>query len=185
MKNNNWRYKLMIIVLLLICCGFRVNTNAQKISNTPERRKDIRKPADTSWNQLSAGDKMFANSQLFNPAGQSLNLAEGTRVLNLDLARQKKFLIAKNNNDLCIIDANDFKVIDHFNYEKEEAGSMYGLAVDSNDSTIYFTGAQKNLYVGNIGKSGTFTLTKKIDLSVEHKATTPLGIGLCDNILLW
>ena len=171
----------MIIALLLFCFWFSVNTNAQIISNSPERREDVRKPADTSWNQLSAGDKMFANSQLFNPAGQSLNLAEGIRVLNLDLAQQKNFLIAKNNNDLCIIDANDFKVTDHFNYEKKEAGSMYGFAVDSNDSTIYFTGAQKNLYIGNVGKSGTFKLTKKIDLSVEHKTTAPLGIGLCGN----
>ena len=159
----------MIIALLLFSCWFSVNTNAQIISNSPKRREDIRKPADTSWNQLSAGDKMFANSQLFNPAGQSLNLAEGIRVLNLDLARQENFLIAKNNNDLCIIDANDFKVTDHFNYEKGEAGSMYGFAVDSNDSTIYFTGAQKNLYIGNVGKSGTFKLTKKIDLSVEGR----------------
>ena len=171
----------MIIALLLFCCCFGVNINAQIISNIPKQRKDIRKPADTSWNQISAGDKMFANSQLFNPAGQSLNLAEGTRVLNLDLARKKNFLIAKNNNDLCIIDANDFNAIDQFKYEKGEAGSMYGLAVDSNDSTIYFTGAQKNLYIGNVDKSGAFTLTKKIDLSVDHKTTALLGIGLCGN----
>src|SRR6185312_10179790 len=57
-------------------------------SKSPERRKDVKSPVDTSWNQLSAGDKMFVNSQVFNPAGQSLDLAQGTRVMNLELARQ-------------------------------------------------------------------------------------------------
>lgn len=149
--------------------------------NTPERRKDVKSPVDTSWNQLSAGGKMFANSQIFNPAGQSLDLAKGTRVLNLELAQQKKFLVSKNNNGLSVIDAESFKVVNQFDYEKGESGSMYGLTVDSNDSTIYFTGAQRNLYVGNISKGGEFKLTKKIDLSVDKKTATPLSIALVDN----
>lgn len=156
--------------LLLILANQQIQ--AQKNSNSTNT---------LSWNKLPVGDRLFVNSQLFNPAGQSLDLAEGTRVLNLELVQGKHFLVSKNNKDLTIIDANDFKVSNRFEYEKQEAGSMFGLAVDGNDSTIYFTGAQKNLYVGNIGKSGVFRLTKKIDLSVDHKITTPLGIGLCNN----
>jgi len=147
---------------------------------TPELRKDVKAPIDTSWN-LSAGDKMFANSQTFDPAGQSLDLAKGTRVLNLKLARQNEFLISKNNNGLSVINAGNFKVVNQFEYEKDESGSMYGLAVCSNDSTVYFTGAKKSLYIGNINKYGVFNLTKKIDLSVDKKTAAPLGIGLIDN----
>jgi len=147
---------------------------------TPELRKDVKAPIDTSWN-LSAGDKMFANSQTFDPAGKSLDLAKGTRVLNLKLARQNKFLISKNNNGLSVINAGNFKVVNQFEYEKGESGSMYGLAVCSNDSTVYFTGAKKNLYIGNINKYGVFSLTKKIDLSVDKKTAAPLGIGLINN----
>jgi YVTN family beta-propeller protein len=148
---------------------------------TAERRKDVKAPVDTSWNQLSAGDKMFVNSEIFNPAGQSLDLAKGTRVLNLELARQKKFLVSKNNRGLTVISADSFKVVNQFDYEKGESGSMYGLAIDGNDSTVYFTGSKRNLYIGNLNKSGGLKLIKTIDLSVDKKTTTPLGIGLVDH----
>ena len=105
--------------------------------------QSVRAPVDTSWVQLSAGDKMFANSELFSPAGQSLDLAKGTRVLNLDLAQQKKFVVVKKNTGIAVIDAASFKVTSQFGYEKGEAGSMYGLTVDDNDSIVYFTGAKK------------------------------------------
>ncbi|MBV8254109.1 MAG: hypothetical protein JO154_16010 [Chitinophaga sp.] len=154
---------------------------AQVIPNSPEPRKDIRKPVDTSWNKFLAGDKLLANGQLLNPAGQSLNLTKGTRVLNLGLAQQQHILIAKTNRRLSFIDAKDFTTLNSFDYQDKEAGSMNGLAVDDNDSTIYFTGLEKNLYVGNVSKAGTFTLTKKIDLSANNKKTNPLGIGLCNN----
>lgn len=170
------------LILVLGCFLIVLSVTAQTaVSINPERKKDVKAPVDTSWSQLSAGDKMFVNSQLFNPAGQSLNLAKGTRVLNLELTRQNKFLVVKNLSGLCVADANGFKIIDQFVYEKGEAGSMYGLTVSSNDSTIYFSGSQRNLYVGYVSKAGKFALTKKINLSTENKTTTPLGIGLCDN----
>jgi len=143
--------------------------------------QSVRAPVDTSWDQLSAGNKVFANGELFSPAGQSLDLARGTRVLHLDLAQQKKFVVVKKNTGISVIDAASFKVTGQFDYEKGVAGSMYGMAVDDNDSTVYFTEAKKNLYVGNIDRSGRVTLTKRIDLSTGNKTTTPLGIGLCDN----
>ena len=111
---------------------------------------------------------MFSNSELFSPAGQSLDLAKGTRVLNLELAQQKKFVVVKQNKGISVIDADSFKLITQAVYEKGEAGSMYGLAVDGNDSTVYFTGSKQNLYVGNINKSGVLTLTKKIVNHADH-----------------
>lgn len=152
------------------------NTQAQV---TPH--KDVRKPVDTAWSHSLAGDKLLANAQLLNPAGQSLNLAKGTRVLNLEFAQQQHILIAKTNSQVTIIDAQDFKTLGKIDYPDKESGSMNGLAVDDNDSTIYFTGLEKNLYVGNVSQSGNFTLTKKIDLSANNKKTNPLGIGLCKN----
>jgi YVTN family beta-propeller protein len=154
---------------------------AQVTPVVPEPRKDIRKPADTSSNRLSAGDNLLANGHLLMPAGESLSLTKGTRVLNLEFAHQKNILIAKTNKRLSFIDAKEFKTFGYFDYLDKESGSMNGLAVDENDSTIYFTGLQKNLYVGNIGRSGAFTLSKKIDLSANNKKTNPLGIGLCNN----
>ncbi|HTE23812.1 bifunctional YncE family protein/alkaline phosphatase family protein [Flavitalea sp.] len=168
----------LIFVCLLL--SFQ-SIEAQDTSNIPEPRKDKRKPVDTSWTSFLAGDKLLVNGQVLNPAGQSLSLAKGTRVLNLAFAHQKNLLIAKTNRRITFIDAKDFKKLDSFDYQDKESGSMNGLEVDSNDSTIYFTGLQKNLYVGNINSSGTFILTKKIDLSVGNKKSNPLGIGLCNN----
>jgi YVTN family beta-propeller protein len=174
---NRISYFLSLFFLLIF-----QNLQAQVVPY-PEPRKDVRKPVDSTWKQSLAGDTLLANGQLLRPAGQSMNLSSDTRVLNLALAHQKRLLIAKTNKRISFIDASEFRVLGSFDYQDKESGSMNGLAIGSNDSTIYFTGLQKNLYVGNVSRSGTFTLTKKIDLSVGKKKSNPLGIGLCpDNI---
>ena len=166
------------------CFALLLSAGAQSTApKTPEKRKDVRAPIDSSWRQLSAGSKIFANSELFVPAGQSLDLARGTRVMNIELVQGKKFLVVKGNPVISIVATDSFKLAGTAAYEKDEVGSMYGLAVDENDATVYLTGSKKNLYVGNIDAFGSFTLSKKIDLSVGDKQTTPLGIGLCGNHL--
>lgn len=152
-----------------------------QVSDPPEKHKDIRKPVDTSWHQSLAGDRLLPNGQILTPAGQGVNLAEGTRVLNLACAHHQNVLIAKTNRRLAFIDAREYNILKYYDYPNKESGAMNGLAVGENDSTIYFTGLQKNLYVGNVSPSGTFTLTNTIDLSVNNKSTNPLGIGLCPN----
>ncbi|PSL47169.1 YVTN family beta-propeller protein [Chitinophaga niastensis] len=164
---------------IIFACFLLATQNIQAQVTAPH--KDIRKPVDTTRSYSLAGDKLLANGQILNPAGQSLNLTKGTRVLNLEFAHQQHILITKTNGQLTFIDAKDFKTLSNIGYPDKESGSMNGLAVDDNDSTIYFTGLQKNLYVGNVSRSGTFTLTKKIDLSANNKKTNPLGIGLCKN----
>ncbi|HMF70009.1 MAG TPA: hypothetical protein VK616_00965, partial [Flavitalea sp.] len=84
----------LIFVCLLL--SFQ-SIEAQDTSNIPEPRKDKRKPVDTSWTNFLARDKLLVNGQVLNPAGQSLSLAKGTRVLNLAFAHQKNLLIAKTN----------------------------------------------------------------------------------------
>ncbi|GAO44052.1 hypothetical protein FPE01S_03_00920 [Flavihumibacter petaseus NBRC 106054] len=160
---------------------------AQDTANIPEHRIDIRKPVDTAWSNQLAGKDLLPNGHLLQPAGQSLTLPKPSdyesakRVLNLEFAHHKKLLIAKANRQLYFIDAASFNTLNAFDYQDKEAGSMNGLAVNSNDSTIYFTGLNKNLYVGNVSPSGKFTLIRKIDLSLNKKNTNPLGIGLCSN----
>jgi len=168
-------------IATFVCCLLVLLAAAQNAAKTPEPRKDERAPVDSAWGGLTAGDKMFSNSELFSPAGQSLDLAKGTRVLNLGLAQQGRFLVVKKNNGLAVVEADGFTVASQLPYEKNEGGSMYGLTVGGDDSTVYFTGAKKNLYIANINKAGAIALTKKIDVSVGDKTTTPLGIGLAGN----
>ena len=179
---NTELVKTQKLITVLVCFLLVLSSAAQHTARiTPERRNDERAPVDSAWSELTAGDKMFSNGTIFNPAGQSLDLEKGTRVLNLGLAQQGKFLVVKKNNGLAVVSADGFTVVSQLGYEKNESGSMYGLTMDSNDSTVYFTGAKKNIYIGNISKAGILTLSKKIDVSVGNKTTTPLGIGLCDN----
>lgn len=166
----------LIFFLLVISAAAQPNAAV-----TSERRKDEKALVDSAWGELTAGDKMFSNSTLFNPAGQGLDLAKGTRVLNLCLAQQGKFLVVKKNNGMAVVEAEGFTVASQMAFEKNESGSMYGLTIGGDDSTVYFTGAKKNLFIGKITKAGALTLTKKIDVSVGDKTTTPLGIGLCSN----
>ncbi|MBV4358887.1 alkaline phosphatase family protein [Pinibacter aurantiacus] len=173
----------LLLTSLILSVFFAVQGLNAQITNTniPEPRKDIKKPADSSWVHALQSAVTLPNGQTLNPAGESLTLIENSRVLNLSLALNKTLLIAKTNRNISVIDAKNFKLLQSFNYLDKEAGSMNGLVVDANDSTIYFTGLNRNLYVGNVSSSGTFTLVKKIDLSINNKNTNPLGIGLCSN----
>ena len=147
MKTGQNFFLKNIFVCLLLAMQ---NIQAQEASSIPELKKDVRKPVDSSWNQFLSGGQRLANGQLLKPAGQSLSLTKGTRVLNLEFARHNNILIAKTNKQLSIIDAKNFKTCGYFDYFDKESGSMNGLAVDKNDSTIYFTGLEKNLYIGNV-----------------------------------
>jgi YVTN family beta-propeller protein len=139
----------------------------------------------SSWTRLRVGNTLLPNGHLLNPAGQSLDLPAGTRVLDMKFAGRLHWLVAKTDRRLSVIDAANLKATDHFEYpDKKETGSMYGLTVDDNDSTIYFTGLEKILYIGYISHSGAFTLTRKIDLSMDHKKTNPLGIGISGHTAL-
>jgi YVTN family beta-propeller protein len=174
--------KTQNIIKVLVCFLFTLSAAAQHTTAVnPKNGNGERSLADNAWGAFTAGDKMFTNSMLYNPAGQTLGLEKGSRVLNLVLAQQGKFLVVKKNNGLAVIDADRFTMASALDYEKKESGSMFGLTMDANDSTVYYTGAKKNLYVANISKAGALTLTKKIDVSVNDKTTTPLGIGLCGN----
>ncbi len=164
--------------IIFVCFLLAVQSIQAQVT---EPHKDIRKPVDSASGKSVAGDKPLANGQLLSPAGQSLSLTKGARVLNLEFVHQQQILIAKTKRQLALIYAKDFKPLSSFDYPDKESGSMNGLTVGDNDSTIYFTGLQKNLYVGNVSRTGTFTLTKKIDLSNNNKKTNPLGIGLCKN----
>jgi len=167
---------------VIVCSLLVLSTTAQNnVTTNPKSTTAKIAEQESAWTNLTAGDQLFPNSTLFNPAGQILDLVKGTRVLNLGMAKQGKFLVVKNNNGITVVDAAGFSVASQFNYEKKESGSMFGLSMDGDDSTVYFTGSKKNLYIGNITKAGTLTLTKKIDVSIDDKITTPLGIGLCGN----
>lgn len=191
-----------LAILVFLSLGFVVQAQQQQDSlwyNAAGRHKDNKAPvkdairqktinkvdtaANSSWTKLLVGNTLSSVGQVVHPAGTSLSLTEGDRVMSVQLVRHKNFLIAKTDGHLSIVDANDFKVVSNEAFpDKNDGGSMYGLAIAKDDSTVYFTGLQKNLYVGTVSKEGVFTHSKTIDLSINKKYTNPLGIGLSNNL---
>ena len=63
--------------------------------------------------------------------------------------------------------------------EKQDGGSMYGLAVSPDGATIYFTGQDKNLYSGTLDDAGALAVGPTVDLTVDKLAApNPLGVAL-------
>jgi YVTN family beta-propeller protein len=152
------------------------------IRQKPTNKQDTA-VASTTWTKMLVGNQLSSFGQVVHPAGTSLKLMDGDRVMSMGLVQQKKFLIAKTDGRLSIVNATDFKVLNHVIFpDKNDRGSMYGLATAKDDSTVYFTGLQKNLYIGTISKNGAYTHSKTIDLSINKKHTNPLGIGLSNNM---
>jgi len=134
-----------------------------------------------SWKNLSVGHILSSVGYIVKPEGTSIGLDAGERVMNIRLAQNKKFLVIKTDVHLSIVDADNFKVSSKNAFpDKDDGGSMNGLALANDDSTVYYTGMQKNMYAGTISKNGVFVQTKTIDLSIDKKFTNPLGIGLCN-----
>jgi YVTN family beta-propeller protein len=147
-----------------------------------QEKKSINNNVDNeAWDYMQVGDILRPNSHLLLPAGQTLELPSNDRVLNMDFVHHKKYMVVKTNRHISIIDTRDFRVIANHAYPvKEEVGSMNGLAIAEDDSTVYFTGLEKNLYVGKVGSNGGFKLVKTIALSTSGKVN-PLGIALNKN----
>lgn len=191
-----------IFAILFLSFGFTTEVFSQEDKNdqwfnSANRHKDNKAPVkgdslekesalepteiDSAWRKMEVGKRLSSSGHLIKPEGVSIKLGENERILNLVLAQSKKFLVVKSDTHLSIVDAEDFKVISQNSFpEKNDGGSMYGLAVGKDDTTIYYTAQQKNLYIGTVLENGTFKITKTIDLSIDKKFTNPLGIGLCN-----
>ncbi|MGL1539787.1 hypothetical protein ACSTHW_23500, partial [Vibrio parahaemolyticus] len=73
----------------IFSCLLVFTSLAQKTSHEfIDTKNHTQKVIDTPWNELAAGNKMFSNSTMFNPAGQLLDLQKGTRVMNLGFAHK-------------------------------------------------------------------------------------------------
>jgi YVTN family beta-propeller protein len=136
---------------------------------------------DTTWKKMLVGNTLSSFGHLVKPEGVSIELEKMERIMSLVLVQNKKFLVVKTDSHLSVVDADNFKIISQNTFpDKNDGGSMFGLALGNDDATVYYTGMQKNMYVGTISKNGTFVHTKTIDLSINKKFTNPLGIGFCN-----
>lgn len=186
-----------LLISISTATVFSQTENNNQWYNSAEKHKDKKAPvkdakkkiflqfSDTSkedqlWKKWQVGNLLSSFGHIVKPEGLTLKLDEDERIMNLILAQSKKYLIIKSDVHLSVVDAENFEVINTNSFpDKDDGGSMNGLALSNDDSTVYYTGMQKNMYSGIISKTGVFVQTKTYDLSIDKKFTNPLGIGLC------
>jgi len=137
------------------------------------------------WTMMKAWDNGGSNlSQTgyrINPAGKSIRLAG--RVLGIALAQGGRFLLAKTDTHVAVVDADEFTVVKQYRYprerpRKEERGSMHGLAVGANGSTVAFTANSGKLYLASLDARGELTMGPPILMSANGRPDDPLGVEL-------
>lgn len=198
MFSVNCRGLWSIVVVALLAgsgAGIAEDKKAPVESSTTVSEKDVHDqpttvPADedSRWQDMLAWkDKsnLAQTGHLINPAG---DLARVTgRVMSVAVAKQGKFLVAKTDRRLVVVNTTDFKVVrQNLIAEKDDAaekgaegGSMHGLVVGSDGSTIYFTGKTRTLYVGTLDDDGLLTVARRINLAGENvPKPNPLGLAL-------
>jgi YVTN family beta-propeller protein len=191
-------FSLLFLLFGLKTAVFSQEDKRNQWFNSANRHKDNKAPVnnvsqqntngvterihtDSLWKKMQVGKALSSFGHTVKPEGVLLELGKKERILNLILAQNKQFLVVKSDAKLWVVDADNFKVISQNAFpDKNDGGSMYGLALGSDDTTIYYTGQQKNMYIATLGKNGTLAQTRAIDLSIDKKFTNPLGIGLCN-----
>lgn len=142
---------------------------------------DTAKPsADDDWTMRQAwgsASNLAQTGFTLDPPGKFLRI--NSKVMSLALVQKGKFLVAKTLTKLAIVDADSFQVIQQYDFPvRGDGGSMHGLAVAPDDSTIYFTGKRRNFYSAVIDTSGALTNTLVYDLGVSNATSNPLGVAL-------
>ncbi len=141
---------------------------------------------DTAWSQFKVGkdSALASNGHLIHPAGKILSL-DG-RVESLAIARQGRFLLAKTENGLTVVNAESLEVIKQSRpinphtqrpLEKDR-GSMYGLVVGQDGSTVYYTGRTRFLYTATIDERGVLSYSSAINLAIGTEICNPLGVAV-------
>jgi len=144
--------------------------------------------ADDDWSLLRVekGSKLAINGQVIQPAGTTVNMAGSPR--SLALGRGGRYLLAKSSSSIAVIDTETFKVVfqDEIPLRKDpkaerEGGSMHGLSVAKNGTSVYFTGQNSTLHTATLEEDGKLTQGPVINLGTSKSTVYPLGVGLFEN----
>ena len=136
--------------------------------------------AHGDWSMQPAwhkGSNLTQIGYLLNPAGETLGC--NGRVLALCAVHDGKFLVAKTDRGAVLVEAAGFKVLQQLDFPgKGDGGTMHGIAVGPDGSTVWLSSRKSKLCELKVSVEGSMGFGREIDLSMNGKASDPLGIAI-------
>lgn len=129
-------------------------------SNTAFYRVGQLKP-DIRVGQLPDGEQSIPTKQILRAAGKQIQF--GGRPVDLVLSPDERFVYIKNINNLLVVDAASWTVLQTAGYPGSGA-SLHGIAMRHSGSHVYVTGAGNELYEWAVATNGTVTFARTIAL---------------------
>ena len=122
------------------------------------------------------GGQMIATHQILHPVGDSLEY--GGRPIDLALSPNGKWLYAKDNQGIVVIDLTTWKIHQQLPFT-ESGGSLHGITVRADGARLYATNAASSLFEGEIAADGKVRWVQKIVIpGFDGKASYPCGVAL-------
>ncbi len=134
------------------------NLNVPISSNTAFYRVGQIKP-DIRVGQLPDGEQSLPSKQILRAAGKQIQFSG--RPVDLVLSPDGKFIYIKNINNLLVVDAATWTLVQTISYPGSGA-SLHGIAMRHSGSHVYVTGAGNELYEWAVGLNGTVTFSRTI-----------------------
>jgi YVTN family beta-propeller protein len=129
-------------------------------------------PPDIAVGMLPDGEQSVPTKQILRAAGQSLQF--GGRPVDLALSPDGKFVFVKNINNLLVVDAATWTLLQTAGYPASGA-SLHGIAVSKNGTHVYVSGAGNELYDWIVATNGTVTFARTIAMPA---GSYPCGIAI-------
>ncbi len=127
-------------------------------SNTAFYRVGQLQP-DIRVGQLPDGEQSIPTKQILRAAGKQIQFAG--RPVDLVLSPDKRLVYLKNINNLLVVDAATWTVLQTAAYPGSGA-SLHGIAMRHSGTHVYVTGAGNELYEWAVATNGTVTFARTI-----------------------
>jgi len=145
------------------------------ISSTPTFYRVGQLKPDFMVGQLPDGEQSIPSKQILRAAGKQIQF--GGRPVDLVLSPDGKFIYIKNINNLLVVEAATWTLVQTASYPGSGA-SMHGIAMRHSGSHIYVTGAGNELYEWAVAANGTVTFLRTITMPAGSYPAYPCGLAI-------
>jgi autotransporter-associated beta strand protein/YVTN family beta-propeller protein len=130
---------------------------------------------DIRVGQLPHAEQSLPSKQILRAPGSQLQFSG--RPVDLALSPDGKTVFIKNMSSLLVVDAASWRLLQTLAYPASGA-SMHGIAVSSDGTHVYVTGASNELYDWAVGTNGTVAFSRTISLPT---GSYPCGVAVSED----